>query len=321
MADNAGGRKIMTTTLSEDNAEKLKTMSERSGVPKTKILDSAVDMLYRKEEAMETGPRHKGTAILVMNNKGGVGKTTCVAALADLLAKRGKRVLVIDTDPQGNLSALFGIDDAPPNYLGALIEERLSERNDDTISYFIHSLPDYERVDIIPADVRLDKSYVTLMSNGIASTFIFRNIVDEVRALDKYDYILFDGRPALSNEVSCLFVAGDYVLIPINSGVFSIYGAANMIGFMNKAQMVNKGIKLLGLFFNDVSERTQQFHEAYEEVKAGYGSNLLETKIPHNEDVKKTENIGGAVTSKRPSSKAARAYRKLLDEVVARIEN
>ena len=100
-------RKVINTTLSKDNAEKLRTLSKRKGIPQTRVLDRAVDTLYQKEEAsMEA--KHKGIAICIANNKGGVGKTTSTAAFADLLSKRGKHVLVIDADPQGNLSGRFG---------------------------------------------------------------------------------------------------------------------------------------------------------------------------------------------------------------------
>ena len=89
-------RKVINTTLSKDNAEKLRTLSKRKGIPQTRVLDRAVDTLYQKEEAsMEGAAKHKGIAICIANNKGGVGKTTSTAAFADLLSKRGKHVLVI----------------------------------------------------------------------------------------------------------------------------------------------------------------------------------------------------------------------------------
>ena len=109
-------RKVINTTLSKDNAEKLRTLSKRKGIPQTRVLDRAVDTLYQKEEAsMEGAAKHKGIAICIANNKGGVGKTTSTAAFADLLSKRGKHVLVIDADPQGNLSGRFGYSATRPS--------------------------------------------------------------------------------------------------------------------------------------------------------------------------------------------------------------
>ena len=148
-------RKVINTTLSKDNAEKLRTLSKRKGIPQTRVLDRAVDTLYQKEEAsMEGAAKHKGIAICIANNKGGVGKTTSTAAFADLLSKRGKHVLVIDADPQGNLSGRFGYSaDSPeqaiPNYLGSLIEDRFRGTEHQPLGYFINHLDEFPRIDII----------------------------------------------------------------------------------------------------------------------------------------------------------------------------
>lgn len=194
-------RKVINTTLSKDNAEKLRTLSKRKGIPQTRVLDRAVDTLYQKEEAsMEGATKHKGIAICVANNKGGVGKTTSTAAFADLLSKRGKRVLVIDADPQGNLSGRFGYSaDSPeqaiPNYLGSLIEDRFRGTEHQPLGYFISHLDEFPRIDIIYSDIRLDGVYTLLTTDSIASATMFRKLLTEIRSLDKYDYILIDARP------------------------------------------------------------------------------------------------------------------------------
>lgn len=175
-------RKVINTTLSKDNAEKLRTLSKRKGIPQTRVLDRAVDTLYQKEEAsMEGATKHKGIAICIANNKGGVGKTTSTAAFADLLSKRGKHVLVIDADPQGNLSGRFGYSaDSPeqaiPNYLGSLIEDRFRGTEHQPLGYFINHLDEFPRIDIIYSDIRLDGVYTLLTTDSIASATMFRKL-------------------------------------------------------------------------------------------------------------------------------------------------
>lgn len=224
-------RKVINTTLSKDNAEKLRTLSKRKGIPQTRVLDRAVDTLYQKEEAsMEGAAKHKGIAICIANNKGGVGKTTSTAAFADLLSKRGKHVLVIDADPQGNLSGRFGYSaDSPeqaiPNYLGSLIEDRFRGTEHQPLGYFINHLDEFPRIDIIYSDIRLDGVYTLLTTDSIASATMFRKLLAEIRSLDKYDYILIDARPAVNNEVSSIFIGSDYVIIPVEASWDSIVGA------------------------------------------------------------------------------------------------
>nr|WP_304101384.1 AAA family ATPase [Mitsuokella multacida] len=320
-------RKVINTTLSKDNAEKLRTLSKRKGIPQTRVLDRAVDTLYQKEEAsMEGATKHKGIAICVANNKGGVGKTTSTAAFADLLSKRGKRVLVIDADPQGNLSGRFGYSaDSPeqaiPNYLGSLIEDRFRGTEHQPLGYFISHLDEFPRIDIIYSDIRLDGVYTLLTTDSIASATMFRKLLTEIRSLDKYDYILIDARPAVNNEVSSIFIGSDYVIIPVEASWDSIVGANTIYQFMAKSRELNPDLKLLGVFFTKVQDRTTSFHTLLPMVKGNWDKDLFQTKVPRNQDVVNAENEGYPVTYRKPACKASKAYVKLLDEMVEQIEH
>lgn len=317
-------RKVVNTTLSKDNAEKLKTLSKRKGIPQTRVLDDAVDGLYRKETNMENQPKHKGTAICIANNKGGVGKTTSTAAFADLLSKRGYRVLLIDADPQGNLSGRFGYsadtpESAIPNYLGSLIEDRFRSIEHQPLGYFISHLEEFPRIDIIYSDIRLDGVYTMLTADSIASATMFRKLFTEIRSLDLYDYILIDARPAVNNEVSSIFIGCDYVIIPLEASWDSIVGANTIYQFMAKSRDLNPNLKLLGVFFTKVQDRTTSFHKLMPMVQGNWAKDLFETKIPRNQDVVNAENDGYPVTYRKPACKASKAYNKLLDEVVERL--
>lgn len=262
-----------------------------------------------------------GTVICFANNKGGVGKTTSCAALGYLLTKRGYSVLLIDADPQGNLSTRFGFDNRNDMNLGSLIKNRRDDETENImIESYIHHCEGFKNIDIVISDLRLDGEYVSLSADNINSTTIFRDIVYDVRMLDVYDFILIDTRPALTNEVASTFMAADWVMIPIEAGQDSIVGANNMMAFMAKCRKLNSGLKTLGVFFNRVSNRTKAFNEMLPMVKGGWSSALFETVIPQNQSVVNAENEALPLPYKFPSSKAAKAYEKLLDEVVKRLE-
>ena len=314
-------RKSIHATLSTDNAAKLKELAKSSGQPQTRVLEQAVDELYQKETMnMETAPKHKGIVIAIANNKGGVGKTSSTAAFADLLSKRGKKVLLIDADPQGNLSGRFGYEKNNPMYLGTLLKDRMAEDIEHApLDKFIQKSGEFPRIDVIVSDLRLDGVYSELNSN-IDRTSVFDDIVTEARAMDKYDFILIDSRPALNMEVGSVFIASDYIIIPIEPAWDSIVGADSMIKFMNKfKKRLNPNLQLLGVFFNKVVDRTVSFHDLFPQVKDGWDDKLFNTKIPRVQDVVNAENVGAPVTYRYPNCKASKAYSKLLEEVVTRI--
>lgn len=325
-------RKSFTTTLSNDNVEKLKTLSEKKGVPKTKILDDAVNTLYEKEESMEQeAKKHKGIVISVSNNKGGVGKTTTVAALADLLSKKGKNVLLIDADPQGNLSNTFnymgeGQNQILDNYLGNLLKDRMRAVQDDApdkcvkLDYFILRSTEFPRIDLICSDIRLDGTYAELNAGGVRYAYIIADIIEEAKAMDKYDYILVDSRPAMNNEVAMFLLGTDYVIIPVEPAKHAILGANAMARFVLTTAKQRPGLKILGAFMTKVVDRTKSFHEFLPMVQNGWDKMLFETRIPYNQDVINSENLSAPVTYRKPACKASKAYIKLCDEVVARIE-
>ncbi len=325
-------RKSFTTTLSKDNVEKLKTLSEKKGVPKTKILDDAVNTLFEKEETKEQETKkHKGIVISVSNNKGGVGKTTTVAALADLLSKKGKTVLVIDADPQGNLSNTFsymghGQNQILDNYIGSLLKDRIRAVQEDNpdrcikLDYYILNSEDFPRIDLLCSDIRLDGIYAELNAGGVRYSYIIADIIEEAKAMDKYDYILIDNRPAMNNEVAMFLLGTDYVIIPVEPAKHAILGANAMARFVLTTAKQRPGLKILGAFMTKVVDRTKSFQEFLPMVQNGWDKMLFETRIPYNQDVINSENFSSPVTVCKPSCKASKAYAKLCDEVVKRIE-
>ena len=315
-------RKLFTSTLSFDNAAKLEKLSASSGKPKAHVLDEAVSSLYRKEEeVMELD--HKSIVITCATNKGGAGKTTSTAAIADILARRGNRVLLIDADPQGNLSKRFGY---PPNklienYFGSLIKDRMEESGDHaSIETFINHSDEYSRIDVIASDIRLDGVYSYMNADNIKGTYIIRNIVNELRKLDQYDYILIDTRPSLNNEVGSALIASNYVIIPIEPTEDAVLGADATIKFMVYCRNANPDLKLLGLFMVKAYDRNRSYREVAPFVRDSWQDEVFKTIIPRSEDAANAGNEGKPVTSKVANEKLAKRYAQLVEEMVGRIE-
>lgn len=322
-------RKKLNTTLSFGSAAKLETMANRSGQPKTKVLDDAVDTLYEKKGEQPVA-QHKGIVLTMSTNKGGAGKTTSTAAFADVLAKRGNRVLVIDTDPQGNLSIRFGYNpmEMQKNYLGALIRDRMGLMKDEDGQTLHRAVQDYinpaknaERIDIMISDIRLDGDFAVMNASNIAGTSVLRNIVRELKKLDVYDFILIDTRPTLNNEVAAAFIATDYVLIPVVPAKDALFGANATIQFIIQCRQANPTLKLLGVFMTKVYDRNTSFHVVAPVINKSWPDALFQTMIPKSQDAVNAENESLPVTTARfANKKLAKRYELLVEEALNRME-
>ena len=316
-------RKTLFTTLSKDSAQQLDTLASKTGKPKTRVLDEAVKTLYEQKEVEDMEQQHPhGTVITIATNKGGAGKTTSTAAIADILAKNGNRILLIDADPQGNLSKRFGFapNAFPENYLGELIQDRMDHRETHRdIAYYINKSAEYPRIDIIVSNLRLDGDYSAMNAENIKGTTVFRTIIEDVRKLNAYDYILVDTRPSLNNEVGAVLVASDYVMIPVEPTEDAIFGADATIKFMATCRRMNPDLKLLGIFMTKVYDRNKSFREAAPVIRDSWAESVFKTLIPRSQDADNAGNEGKPVTTMFANKKLAKRYEQLVDEAVKRI--
>lgn len=270
---------------------------------------------------------HKGTVITIASNKGGVGKTTTATCIAHLLSNSGNKVLFVDTDPQGNASERFGLgadEHFRKNYLGALILDRLRDEDDaihNPISYYINSLSTFPNIDVITSDIRLDSVYAQMNTHAFSALTMFKSIVQEIKEQDMYDYIIIDTRPALTTEVGSIFACSEHILLPLQAANDSIEGAIATMKFIAKARPMNPDINIIGLFFNMIVDRTRAFQKLLGEVSNGLQDKICSTVVPRSQDVVNAENDHKIVTSKYPSCKASKAFVKLLDELLERLES
>ena len=285
-----------------------------------------------------------GTKIIVIcNNKGGVGKSTCTAAMGDILARDYKKgVLLVDADPQGNLSKRFGYfpyDDCGNSY-DLLLKSRLdakSQRGSGILPISVFANPGklysssgerklYAKLHVLCATRDLEKVYSEYRATPEYSDCLIRDILLEIKHGGEYDYVLIDTQPALSYILGQYMLGADYVLIPVTPNDDALDGAL-AIGdvYMNVVEKkalfkTEDKIDLLGYFFNQVRKSTLVGRNFLPKMDAEWGENpKLEASIPYNQDVNNAEVENAPVTAKSPSCAASVAFKALVREVVDKI--
>ena len=246
-----------------------------------------------------------GKVISVANQKGGVGKTTTAVNLCALLAKKNKKVLLIDTDPQGNATSALGIEkEVEFSTYDLLI-------TDTPIRDIILETP-IKNLDISPSNINLAGAEVQLVSM-MSREQRMKEKMDEVK--DEYDYIIIDCPPSLGLITLNAFTASDSVLIPVQCEYFALEGLGQLLNTVELVRKhLNKNLYIEGALLTMYDIRTNLANQVVREVKKFFQNKVYKTVIPRNVRVSEAPSYGMPISVYDPKSKGARSYEKFTRE-------
>lgn len=257
----------------------------------------------------------KCKVIAITNQKGGVGKTTTTFNLGVALAKQGKRVLVVDVDPQSNLTTYAGWynEDELKYTLSDLMEQSM---NDEEIKIKDSILHHKENIDLIPSSLNLS-ALENALAYAMSREYTLRNCLSVVK--DEYDYILLDCQPSLGMLTINALASADSVIIPVQCEYFALRGMTDLFKIINKVRrQINPTLKIDGALLTLVDKRTNLSKEIQYQIKDNYGSilNLYDTHIPRAVKTAESTSSGGSVFTYDKSGVVAEAYSSFAKEVL-----
>lgn len=257
------------------------------------------------------GENKLGKTIAIFNQKGGVGKTTTNINLSACLANKGKKVLIVDIDPQGNTTSGLGVT---KKNLKNTTYELLVEKGYKTEKAIMKTAT--KNLDMIPASVDLAGAEIELVQIPGREKML-KAALDRVK--DKYDYIFIDCPPSLGLLTINSLAAVDSVLIPIQCEFYALEGVSQLMGTIDLVKKnINPGLTVEGVILSMFDGRTNLSIQVVQEVKRYFGNKVFATVIPRNVRLAEAPSFGMPITEYDPKSTGAIAYMDFAEEFLER---
>lgn len=252
-----------------------------------------------------------GDVIALANQKGGVGKTTTSVNLGACLTELGKKVLLIDLDPQGNATSGLGIE---KNKIETSVYDVLINDDVDLADAIMPS--SHQGLDLVPATIALSGAEVELTNLMARET----RLKDSFGSMtDQYDFILIDCPPSLGLLTINAFTAADSILIPVQSEYYAMEGLSQLLNTIKLVQKhFNPDLKIEGVLMTMYDRRTNLGQQVNAEVKKFFGAHVYDTIIPRNVRLSEAPSHGEAIIDYDQHSVGAKVYRQLAKEVLKR---
>ena len=254
-----------------------------------------------------------GKIVSIANQKGGVGKTTTSINLSTILAKKGKKVLMIDADPQGNASSGVGVDreEIELSTYDILINESTFED--------VVKKTNIKNLDLCPSNINLAGAEVELVS-VISREHRLKEKLETVK--DNYDFIIIDCPPSLGLITLNAFTASDSVLIPVQCEYYALEGLGQLLNTISLVKKhLNKDIEIEGALLTMYDIRTNLSNQVVKEVKKYFNDKVYKNVIPRNVKLSEAPSYGMPISMYDPRSKGAKSYEKFVKEFLKNNEN
>ena len=257
----------------------------------------------------------KKTRVLCFaNNKGGSGKSTTCSNVGCAMALAGKRVLLIDSDMQMNLSLSFFSEERVLGFATGQQNLYHAIKGQKDLTDFIVPT-DYENLDLIPSSTLMSSIEYELFTKW-QREFILKKCLEKVKASGEYDYILIDAPPTLGGWVMNILCASEELIIPVEASPWGLFGLANMFDFVNEVKQVTPKLQLVGVVITKADARKNYFKQTLETLQEMEDIHLFKSYIRIDSSIEWSQDHSVPVVVYKKSSRGAKEYQALAEEVM-----